>query len=758
MRLGRPGGPRGAPQRGRLLRAALRVAALLAALGAVRASLCATASAQGPAAGERRLAGIVVRSTDSTPVGDALVRIVGTALTATSGADGRFAFARAPGRALTLRVACVGYAPSTVAVAADTSAPPLVVALVPAPVVVSPVVVTASREALVATDAPISVSVATEADIQQRATLGVDEAIARMPGVEILDGQINIRGSSGYTKGLGSRVLLLVDGVPANEGDRGGIDWDLLPLTEVERVEVLKGTGSALYGSAALGGVVNVITRPIPDSPAGSIRLLTGAYALPPYRAWRWTDSRPLFGGADLSLSRGFGPVKVLLAGGALADQGYRENNEDRRDHALAKLVWEPSSQSRAELLASLAHENHGNVVFWCVRGQCADSGLAYQPFRVDSMTLGDRVISDKYLVEGTARHVVNAGLAVHARLSWLRTSFQDALRADSDASTADRLGAELGGEWHSGPGRVVSAGMEAAYSGVTSSLFGDHSQTELAWDVENESPVGSSARLTLGARLDAIAVDGVGWTAVASPRAAATWGLPGGAIRLRASLGRGFRAPSLAERFTSTAAQGIRVIPNPNLESETSWSGEVGAATAASAHFSLDAALFWNEYQNLIEPGLVSGGTQIQFANVTRARVRGLDLTARGAALAAGHLSASLAYTFLDARDLTLDLPLAFRSRHLATLSADWLVSLGAAGGLTAGFDARVASAPERVEIFENDRRVAARTLDLRATWRRGDVALVAKVDNVFNYIYTLVPRTLEPPRTYSTALTVSW
>ncbi|HXY19247.1 MAG TPA: TonB-dependent receptor, partial [Gemmatimonadales bacterium] len=605
--------------------------------------------------------------------------------------------------------------------------------------------------------APVSVSVATTEDLERRATVGVDEAVALVPGVQILDGQIGIRGSSGYARGLGSRVLLLVDGVPANEGDRDGIDWDLLPVTSIERVEVMKGTGSALYGSSALGGVVNVITRDIPDAPRIGLRLLGGGYADPPDAVWRWRTTPALFGGADLSLSRRVGPVKVLLSGGVLGDGGYRENNDDGRIHALAKLVLAPDPQLQATLEGSVARDDHGQVLFWCEEGQCADRGQAYQPFRVDSTTLGDRTRSDKILVLATARSALSPALALRGRLSWYRTYFLDTDRtstADSQSAMADRVGGEVGVEWHPAEGRVIDAGAEVAYSTVTSDLFGDHSETDLAWYAEDETDAGHGARVTLGARIDAIAVDGVAWNAVASPRVAATW--LWSPLQLRASLGRGFRAPSLAERFTSTAAQGIQVIPNPDLANETSWSGELGAAAPVARHFQVDAAVFWGEYQNLIEPELVTGGTEIQFTNVTRARVRGLDLTARAADLVQGHLTASLAWTWLDARDLTADQPLAFRPRHLATLSADWATELGGAGSVTAGFDAHFASSPARVEIFESDRRVPQRTVDLRAVWRRNRVALVAKVANVFDYIYTLVPRTLEPPRTYSLALTV--
>ncbi len=726
---------------------ALALAASLGLAGSARAQATA-----GP------LTGTVINGADSLPVTSAFVEIAGTTLRTTTDSAGRFAFARTPTGALVLRVARIGFMLATLRLRMDSVPESTVtIALVPAPIEVSPVVVTASRETHLAEDAPTSVSVATSEDLQARATISVDQAVARVPGVQILDGQINIRGSSGYTKGLGSRVLLLLDGVPVNQGDRGGINWDLLPVTEVERVEVLKGTGSALYGSASLGGVVNVITREIPDEPRFSARLFTGAYA-DPVPEWRWRSTPALFGGVDLGMSRRLGPLRLLVSGGAVDDAGYRENSRDRRSHALAKLVFEPGPSLQAELYAAAVHENVENVLTWCEQGQCADRGLAYQPFRVDSTTLGDHLLSDKYQVQASARRVLGPVLALNARLSWFRTSFADRFRSDSNGSTADRFGAELGVEWHPGAGRVINAGTEETYSTVTSDMFGDHSQTELAWFAESQTVLADSVRLSLGARIDAIAVDAVGWEAVGSPRLAVTWQLP--AVRLRASFGRGFRAPSLAERFTSTTEQGIQVIPNPNLADETSWGGEVGGTARLGPRVELDAALFWNAYRDLIEPQLVTGGTQIQFQNVTRARIRGLDLTARAVALADGHLSGELAYTWLDARDLTLGLPLAFRPKHLATLSADWLFTRpGAAGArLSAGFDARFASSPERVEIYESDPRVPAKTLDLRARWQRGGFGVIAKVQNVFNYIYTLVPRTLEPPRTYSLSLTVTW
>src|SRR5437762_12558765 len=85
-------------------------------------------------------------------------------------------------------------------------------------------------------------------------------------------------------------MLMLVHGVHPNQDDRGGINWDLIPLEDVARVEVVKGAGSALYGSAALGGVVNLITREIPSGFQARVRALGGAYANPPFDARRLRD------------------------------------------------------------------------------------------------------------------------------------------------------------------------------------------------------------------------------------------------------------------------------------------------------------------------------------------------------------------------------------------------------------------------------------------------------------------------------------
>src|SRR5213076_2758825 len=195
-----------------------------------------------------------------------------------------------PGRAV-LRFARLGYrvAQDTVAVPAGDSVR-LDVTLRSNRFALEPVIVTVAKRSQLLDQSATSVALVSDSDLVRRAVSTVDEAVDKAPGVLFLNGQVNIRGSSGFVEGLGSRVLLLVDGVPANEADRGGIDWDMLPLDEVQRVEVVKGAGSSLYGSAAFGGVVNLLTRDVPVGLHGRVRTTAGAYADPPAPAWRFRD------------------------------------------------------------------------------------------------------------------------------------------------------------------------------------------------------------------------------------------------------------------------------------------------------------------------------------------------------------------------------------------------------------------------------------------------------------------------------------
>ena len=682
----------------------------------------------------------------------------------TADGEGHYRLHLAPGRVgrVTVRVNHLGFATlvdTVVVVAGDSLERDY--RLQAAVVELQPTIVTAAKHSQLLDQSVTSVALVSDTDLARRAVSGVDEAVNKAPGVLFLSGQVNIRGSSGFVEGLGSRVLLLVDGVPANQGDRGGIDWDMVPVGDVDHVEVVKGAGSALYGSAALGGVVNLITHDIPVGFHGRLRATGGTYANPPYDAWQFRDYTGGLGGLDATGSYGTETLRGSLTLGGRHSDGYREQDRSDQWETSGRVEWLPQPGTR--VTASGAWTSHQYQVFptWCIPTACDTRGQAFQPFMIDTSGRGSYTRSNKGYVAATFDRTSSPTFAWQARASWLRTHFTDV--NPDDWSVANRLGAELRGVLHAGgDDRVLTVGVEGARTGVTSDIFGDsgrvgdHTEIEVAPYGQAEQRIGQ-LRLTAGTRLDHVAVDDSERTTVVSPRIGAV--LTSAFGTWRASVGRGFRAPTVAERYVTTRALGFQVVPNPGLRPETAWSFEIGNSGAFASWGRLDAALFWTEARDLIEPAFIAvfdsatkdTTLEIQIQNVSRARLRGLDASVT--VTPAPALTATVAYLYLDSRDLTRDTVLSFRPRHLLTLSTDYQWR-----SLSVGADFRFTSRIERIElesVFGQDPRVAARVLDLRAGWQQGPLSARVLVTNALNYIYNFVPRTLEPVRTISVVAT---
>lgn len=733
---------------------------------------CLLAVPSGGAAQSAIITG-TIRDTAGHPLTGGLVQYAGTSRGVRPDAAGRYRLTDVPTGVVTLEAVQIGFhaAVRTVVVTpgdsleVDFTLTPKAGRVLNDIFQLPPVLVTPAKTIQETENASASVTAVSSQQLGRRAVNTVDEAVDKAPGVQMLNGQVNVRGSSGYVLGLGSRVLMLVDGVPANQGDRGGIHWDLVPIDEIDRLEIVKGAGSSLYGSSALGGVVNVITRDIAAGWHARLRTTAGAFANPPIRDWAFRSRTGLEEGIDASGSYGTPLLRGRLSAGTRHSDGYRE--QDARDHwqLAGRGEWLAAPRMRLDLSGAWASDQYQTALLWCTQGNCDDRGLAYQPFKVDTGGRGDHTTSNKgYLTATLRRRSEDSTLGWLARASWVRTRFTDYQRSGDDFSTANRLGAEFRLAAQRDTARTVTIGAELAASDLSSNFFCgapapavcDHTQGEYAAYGQSEGRVGRW-RVTTGARIDFLTVDGGSLTAVVSPRVAAV--LPSATGRWRASIGRGFRAPAMAERFVRTTVLGFSVVPNPDLEPETAWAVELGNTLAIGSAVGADVALFWTEARDLIEPAVDLTLGQIQLRNTPRSRIAGADVTL-GFVPASGAL-VTIAYTFLYPRALAHDTvperELAFRPRHLLTLSGDVR-----SGRLDIGGDFRYMRRFENVELFEDvalfpgDARVDARVLDLRAAWIQGPVAARVQVANALNYIYNLVPRTLAPVRTIT--LTLTW
>ncbi|OLD86894.1 MAG: hypothetical protein AUG85_08920 [Gemmatimonadetes bacterium 13_1_20CM_4_66_11] len=719
-----------------------------------------------PAPGDAMAQGVLrgwVHDPQGAPIRGAAVAVRGTTLATETDLEGRYRIPVVPAGTVRVHAAAIGYGfvDTTVALTGgDSTTVDFILSL--APLALPPVDVISDKVSHFGDRPATSVAQLTERDLDRRAVNTVDEAIDHAPGVQFVNGQINLRGSTGYVQGLNSRVLMTVDGVPMNQGDRGGISWDLLPVEDIEGVQILKGAGSSLYGSAAFGGVVNVTTRDIPNGLHTRARFPGGVYGDPPHAVWRFRDSPGLLGSGDVAASYGNDEWGGRFSVGDRHSDGYRQQDQDDHLHFAGKARWQSSVKTRIDVSGAWAVDRYDVPLSWCSRGKCDDLGQVFQPFKVDTTERGARTDSRKGYLAAQVRTTVSPTLAWVARGSWLRTHFTDLRHSTSEFGVGNRFGTEGRLEAHPDSTRTAIVGAEATFSDVTSDIFGTHSQSEFAAYGQSDQRIGV-ARVSGGARLDFLAVDGGSLTAVVSPRIGISVptdrrGPNGGT--LRASIGRGFRSPTMAERFVHTTALGFDVVPNPTLQPETSWSFEIGHTSAPLLRFMrLDAAVFWTEARDLIEPRLLQlppDTVEIRLQNVVHARLAGLDASVIAAPIP-DRLIATLGYTYLSTRrrlegDSTSG-PLAFRPRHLVTLGADY-----ALGPIGVGADFRFASRPERIELegFVDPRRVPVKVLDLRAGWKRGPIEWRLLATNVLNYIYNLVPETLAPVRTIT--LTAVW
>lgn len=143
----------------------------------------------------------------------------------------------------------------------------------------APVVVTATKTAESVEKVPASVSVVTAKDIEDHNYSSTAQALGQLPGIylsPVADGGISMRG-------FGSAdILVMVDGQPVNNGWNGSVDWGMIPVQNIERIEVVRGAASSLYGGRAVGGVIQITTKENKeDGLHGDVLLSTGSNTSP---------------------------------------------------------------------------------------------------------------------------------------------------------------------------------------------------------------------------------------------------------------------------------------------------------------------------------------------------------------------------------------------------------------------------------------------------------------------------------------------
>ena len=705
--------------------------------------------------------GVIVDSQDAIPLYGANVRIESMTIGARTKADGTFVIDRLSKGSYTLRISYVGYASKSIqcTVKTDNDNVNISIQLERKDVNSSAVIVSAGKRTQSVQEVPVSVALLDQQAIQQRNVNRVDEILRYVAGVNVARDQVSIRGSSGFALGIGSRVALLLDGFPMLSADNGDMKFDALPMPEIQRVEVVKGAGSALYGTGALGGVVSLFTRTPVDTARIMIRSYAGIYTQPIYDQWQVHDTPPPLYGLDMSYGKKFDNLEVTVLGGTRFDKSYRLTDKSRRYNVFTKLHYTFDEQARTSLMGivNLAHEDKGDWVFWNSLDSATRPPTTSNPNR---MTISNKAMAGVYL-----RHIFQDNALLNIRSSVFLTNFDNYNLLPTEeaiASSAQSFNTEIQYSRSLSETVFLTAGLNAIVNTVDAPIYGIKQQRFLSGYAQTELKPGIEGLImTIGGRIDHEQTENAREHLVISPKIAASWLAPFG-VQFRASMGRGFRAATVAERYAALRFQGISVQPNLSIQPEYSISYEIGGSTILPLNedadiLMLDIALFNNSMNDLVEPAFTATGN-IMFQNVTAARVRGIEIGMRSQFSHGFALETSL--TYMDPEDLTLKQTLPYRSSLLWYTRA----SIPILESLSFQVDYRYLSKVELIDariaalgfIADADARVPIHVCDMRLIASMQSIVghnmtLTLNAKNVLDYYYTEIMGNLAPNRQLS-------
>jgi outer membrane cobalamin receptor len=471
------------------------------------------------------------------------------------------------------------------------------------------IVVTATRSSRPISRIPVSVSVITNKEIRSSNARSFADLLEQLPGISVQrTGEFGR--SDPIVRGLGDngkRLLVLVDGRPEKMAIFGCTVTHTLPLGKVERVEVVRTALSHLYGSEAMGGVINILSSR-PRSP-----LELGLQAL------YGTDDTQIYQVTHGGARHGF---SYSLTADHRSSGGHVPNSSYEGTDLGARVDLEPSP----DLLVHLGGKwFNGRKHEPAPRGQentFAEPWNDYLRYAGDASAdwgLGNALIqANVYVTAG--EHEFSDGWHSKDRTLGLRAEVRSEVAQHGEVLA----GFSAKGQWGQRLGDVPW----------------DGDRSEAAAYIHAEHPVGTTSTTTLGLRY---AADSEG-NAALSPAVAMLW-RASHALSFRGSATSGFRFPQLSD---------LHLLPssNPDLTPERSVDLEVGATARLGSGSAVQAAVFQRELWDLIETLPYSGSPPSRLTNAGRATFRGLEATLRSRL--SSWLEAALAYTHLDPRSHT--------------------------------------------------------------------------------------------------------
>ena len=508
-------------------------------------------------------------------------------------------------------------------------------------------VVSASKFKQKIEEITVSMDVIDSKLIESKNCITLSDLIRNVPSIQLIDGQLNIRSGSGWSYGTGSRVLVMVDEMPILSADQGEVDFNLIPMENIEQIEVIKGASSALYGSSALNGIINIKTKTPSFKPQTTVSSFVGFWDSPkdPRNKW-WVDSLMLRNGISLSHSEKIKNLDLTLSANHYNDRGYIKfiNNQQTRISANSKLVKDKVTFG---LNLNYMQRKSGLFVMW------QNDTNAYIP-------LG-----------GT--HIPNNGnrFYIDPSITYYHNSFKHILRSrilsrnlfynDNPNNKNNSLLSfnEYQNQFHDENTTITSGLTIVTLKGETNSFNSQFTQDGKITGLNYSAYLQLDQKInkinfSIGGRYEYFDLNN---TKFGQPvfRGGLNYEISNG-WNLRSSFGQGFRFPTMTELYFKGDIGPINLYNNPDLIPESGWTSELGLKKVIKIrNFKgyVDLVGFLMEYNDMMEFTLgiwgpsepSSYGLGFSSKNVNKARIPGLEFTINASGLVSDNWSLGLLF-----------------------------------------------------------------------------------------------------------------
>lgn len=509
--------------------------------------------------------------------------------------------------------------------------------------------VTGARAPQAVKDVAVDAEVITRGAIERTGAASASEVLQAHGAVTV---DRSFRGAGASVGGLDARhTLVLIDGERATGRTEGTFDLDRIAASRIERIEIVQGVGSALYGADAIGGVINIVTRPTGAALSGDLDA-----------QFRSDESWKISGHGE----GGAGDFRLSLDASFRREVGYDlDASTPATDGAggdqwelTPTVEWRPNKRWRLRLKAMVGLRDLERV---------DESGRAVLD-RTTRQTLWGSGLRSEWRGESGTRAVASVrvdGFRAQLRLDQRGAAAYDSLeeRTQISVQSANQVdwslpgrhrltvGADLWAEQVDSP-RIDSGSADRVRGGLLAqdlwtALLDPYLTTQASARVDLDTEFGPAPTGKLALRYDPVPT-----------------------VALRASAGLAYRAPAFNEMHLlfENAGVGYVIEGNPDLEPEEAFGLRLSATWQPSRAMSLQVAGFRTAIDGLINfeqltPDGAPGNARYRYANVDEARTQGVETELVTRPWRA--LDLRVGYTWTDAQDLTADEPLEGRAEH---------------------------------------------------------------------------------------------